>query len=54
MAPGGKVMVTLSDSGVDAGLAGASGMDRGVGVGVDKGVGGGVNAGVAAAVGEGS
>ena len=47
-------MVTLSDSGVDTGLAGASGMDRGVGVGVDKGVGGGVNAGVAAAVGEGS
>jgi len=50
VAPGGKVMVTLSDSGVDAGLAGASGMDRGVGVGVNMGEGGGLTAGVTAAV----
>ena len=43
-------MVTLSDSGVDAGLAGASGVDRGVGVRVNVGEGGGLNTGVTAAV----
>ncbi len=48
VAPGGKVMVTLSVSGVGAGLAGASGLDKGVGVGKNVSDGGGVNAGVAA------
>ena len=47
-------MVTLSDSGVDAGLAGASGRDKGVGVGVNVGEGGGLNAGGTTAVSEGT
>lgn len=48
------MIVTLSESGVDAGLAGASGLDKGLGAGVNKGVGGRLNAGVVAAVCEGT
>ena len=47
-------MVTLSDSGEGAGLAGASGMDRGLGVRVNVGEGGGLNAGLTAAICKGS